>query len=193
LPDEAAAPPATQIVEEAVQPPQPEEMVKPDIVLPDKKKVEPKPVVPKRVEKKPVVIGKIGNISDEIGKVGKISAIGVVDQKAAQATREQADKAALAGRVVDEYTARISAKIRNEIGPTPGVADDARAVYLVTVLPGGTVLPPRLLQSSGYEAYDNAVERAILKAQPLPLPPDPSMFNKFRELELKFSPKDKKR
>jgi colicin import membrane protein len=32
------------------------------------------------------------------------------------------------------------------------------------------------------------VERAILKAQPLPLPPDPAMFKEFRELNLIFRP-----
>jgi colicin import membrane protein len=46
-----------------------------------------------------------------------------------------------------------------------------------------------LTKSSGNEAYDSAVERAILKAQPLPLPPaEQNMFNKFRDLRLKFSP-----
>jgi colicin import membrane protein len=46
----------------------------------------------------------------------------------------------------------------------------------------------RLAQSSGNAAYDNAVERAILKSQPLPLPADASLFNRFRELKLKFKP-----
>jgi colicin import membrane protein len=39
-------------------------------------------------------------------------------------------------------------------------------------------------------AYDNAVERAILKAQPLPLPPDAALFNRFREMKLGFRPKE---
>jgi colicin import membrane protein len=50
------------------------------------------------------------------------------------------------------------------------------------------VLPPRLVKSSGNPAYDNAVERAILKSDPLPLPPDVAMFNRFRELDLVFKP-----
>jgi len=34
------------------------------------------------------------------------------------------------------------------------------------------------------------VERAILKSQPLPLPPDVTLFNRFRELKLVFRPTD---
>ncbi|MGH8744288.1 MAG: TonB C-terminal domain-containing protein [Burkholderiales bacterium] len=46
------------------------------------------------------------------------------------------------------------------------------------------------MKSSGVSAYDGSIERAIYKAQPLPLPPDPALFSKFRELELKFRPND---
>jgi len=103
---------------------------------------------------------------------------------------ERAERAAAAGRVVDEYTAKIAAKIRSRIVMPPDVPDDARAEFAVTVLPGGSVLNPRLLKSSGHVAYDNAVERAILKAQPLPLPPDAALFNRFREMKLGFRPKE---
>jgi colicin import membrane protein len=50
------------------------------------------------------------------------------------------------------------------------------------------VLDARLTRSSGNAAYDNAVERAILKSQPLPLPADAGMFSRFRELKLSFKP-----
>jgi colicin import membrane protein len=39
-------------------------------------------------------------------------------------------------------------------------------------------------------AYDAAVERAILKASPLPLPPDPALFQQFRDLHLRIRPKE---
>lgn len=193
LPEESAAPPVAQqakpVVEETVQPPQPQEAPKPEIVMPDKKKkVEPKPVLPRIIEKKPVVLGKIGNIT--AGGAG--AAGGAASQRAAQATRQQAEKATVIGRVVDEYKARIIAKVRSNVVEPPGVADDARAVFAVTVLPGGSVLPPRLVTSSGNGAYDDAVERAILKSQPLPLPPDVAISSKFRELELVFRPEPKK-
>ena len=56
----------------------------------------------------------------------------------------------------------------------------------VVLLPGGEVLGVKTRKASAMSAWDNAVERAILKAQPLPLPPDPAMFKEFRELNLKI-------
>ena len=111
-------------------------------------------------------------------------------QARAQAQRKAQEAAALgAGKVVDEYTAKIAAKIKRNIVLPPGVSRDIRAEFSVTLLPGGEVLNVNLARSSGNEAYDNAVERAILKTQPLPLPPnEQKLFNKFRELRLKFSP-----
>ena len=45
-----------------------------------------------------------------------------------------------------------------------------------------------LTKPSGSAAYDSAVERAIKKAQPLPLPPDAALFDRFRELRLTVRP-----
>jgi colicin import membrane protein len=154
-------PPEKIIKPDAIQPSQPEEIVEPDIVLPDKKKVEAKPAEQKRTEQKPDT-----SIADQ------------------QAARERAAQAAAVGRIVDEYTGKITGKI---VMP-PNVADDARAEFSVTLLPGGAVLSARLTRSSGNAVYDNAVERAILKSQPLPLPADVTMFNRFRELKLVFRP-----
>lgn len=55
------------------------------------------------------------------------------------------------------------------------------------MLPGGEV---RMRKASGQPRYDSAVERAILRAQPLPLPSDPALMKYFRELNLKIRPKE---
>jgi len=111
-------------------------------------------------------------------------------QARAQAKQKSREEfAAASGKVVDEYTAKISAKIRRWIVLPPGVSQNIKAEFKVTLLPSGEVLHANLAKSSGNAAYDNAVERAILKAQPLPLPPaEQNMFGKFRDLHLKFSP-----
>ena len=111
-------------------------------------------------------------------------------QARAQAQRKtQAEAAAAAGKVVDEYIAKIAAKVRRFIVLPPGVSPNIKAEFNVTLLPSGEVLIASLAKSSGNEVYDSAVERAILKAQPLPLPPaEKNMFNRFRDLRLKFSP-----
>lgn len=107
------------------------------------------------------------------------------EQEAALQAQAQAEAAAI-GKVVDEYVAKISAKIRRNIVAPPGVTNKISAEFDVTLLPGGQLLESelRLTRSSGNRAYDSAVERAILKSQPLPLPPDPALFGRFRNLHL---------
>lgn len=107
-----------------------------------------------------------------------------------QAQRKaQEQAAAAAGKVIDEYVGKIRAKIRRNVINPPGVSASIRAVFTVTLLPSGEVLQVALSKSSGNAAYDAAVERAILKSQPLPLPPaEKNMFAKFRELNLTFNP-----
>jgi colicin import membrane protein len=163
-------------VAEIVKPEAPKVEVKPDIALPDKKKVEAKPIAPKPAEPK-IVEQKIAEQMQD-------------NSAADQAAREQAERVAATGRVVDEYTAKIQGKIRRNIVMPPDVADDARAEFSVTLLPGGSILKAELKKSSGNAAYDSAVERAILKSQPLPLPPDAALFNRFRDLRLGFRPKE---
>jgi colicin import membrane protein len=51
------------------------------------------------------------------------------------------------------------------------------------------VLTVRKRKSSGHAGYDDAVERAIMKSSPLPLPDDRNLFQ--RQLELKFHPQDR--
>jgi colicin import membrane protein len=188
LPEEVVSPPVSPRIEESVKPAQPVPAVRPDIVLPDKKKpverVEAKPAVTKPDKKKIVVEPAIQKPLEQKPAEQSV-APPVQDQKA---DREKAEKAAEISRIVDEYKTKITAKIRRNIVILPDVAKDARAEFSVTLLPGGTVLKVELKKSSGNSSYDNAVERAILKSDPLPLPADVALFNRFRELDLVFKP-----
>lgn len=116
----------------------------------------------------------------------------VEQTRAVQSEQEKARlaQAAAEGKVVDDYKSRIKAKIKSYIFMPQNVADDAQAEFDVTLLPGGTVLSARKTKPSGNDAYDAAVERAIWRAQPLPLPSDTALFNRFRELHLTFKPKE---
>ena len=107
------------------------------------------------------------------------------EQQQAAAAREQQQ------RLIDDYRAGISAKIRVRVIVPPDMEGNPQAVYEVTVLPGGDVLGTRLVRSSGVPAYDAAVERAIRAAQPLPVPEDPNLFHQhFRRLTLSFRPRE---
>lgn len=194
LPEEVVSSPANTKVEEIVQPPPQEKMVQPDIVMPEKKKVAIKPVETKPEVKKPVPrtveVVKPRPDAQQPDKQNP-DARRIADEQAASAQAErtrQDEQAAATGRVVDEYKGKIQAKIRSKIVEPPDVAQDARAEFLVTLLPGGDVLKVELKKSSGNRIYDNAVERAIWKSVPLPLPPDVQLFNRFRELDLVFKP-----
>jgi colicin import membrane protein len=111
-------------------------------------------------------------------------------QSHAQAQKKaQMETAAASGKVIDEYVGKIRAKIRQKtVWSDSARSADIKAKFDVTLLPNGDVLSVSLAKSSGNVAYDDAVERAIRKAQPLPLPPaEQNLFNKFRELHLTFS------
>lgn len=112
----------------------------------------------------------------------------LVEEEARLARETQARQAAELARVVDEYKARIQAKIRRFIVLPPDLPPSAQTEFDVVLLPSGEVLAVKIKRSSNHKAYDDAVERAIYKAQPLPLPPDPALFSKFRELSLRFRP-----
>ncbi len=207
LPEEAVVPPPK--VEEVAPPrPQPEVMAKPDIAMPEKekekaklekmeaerrsaeavKKKEAEQRAAEEVRKKEAAKQKA---AAQKAAEQKQAAQRIADEQAAAQKAEQArlaEQAAATGRVVDEYLAKIQAKIRRNVRNPPGVAKDASAEFLVTLLPGGSVLKAELNKSSGNPAYDNAVERAILKSDPLPLPPDATLFNRFRELHMTFKP-----
>jgi len=101
--------------------------------------------------------------------------------------------AALArGKMVLDYQDKIRLKIRGLLRLPPSMKGNPEVVYRVNLLPNGEVDGrPILIKSSGVVAYDYAVERAIMSASPLPLPPDKEAAAKFREgLELKFRPED---
>jgi colicin import membrane protein len=61
----------------------------------------------------------------------------------------------------------------------------------INVLPTGEIGgTPKITKSSGSDACDEAVERAIIASEPLPLPEDASLKAQFKHLNLKFRPND---
>lgn len=88
--------------------------------------------------------------------------------------------------VVADYIAQIKTKITENLSFPKGSVGRSNAEYKVLILPTGEALTATLVKSSGNPAFDAAVERAILKSAPLPLPSIPSLFKEFRELRLSF-------
>lgn len=89
---------------------------------------------------------------------------------------------------IDRYKERIQSKIRHNIIMPLDVPADVEARFFVRVLAGGDVAEVILEKSSGNAAYDSAVERAIFRSRPLPVPSNPELANVFRELRLSLKP-----
>jgi len=100
------------------------------------------------------------------------------------------NQAAAQAKLVDEYKRRIAERIKRFIIEPPGMQGNPEVEFDVIVLPGGEVLDVKTRKASGQALWDTAVERAIRRAQPLPLPPDPALMREFRELNLRFRPKE---
>jgi colicin import membrane protein len=112
-------------------------------------------------------------------------------QEQADAQRKlAAQQAAAQAREIDKYKQAIAARIKRFIVEPPNLQGNPEVELDIIVLPGGEVLDVRTKRASGQTHWDNAVERAIRRAQPLPLPSDPALMKEFRELNLKFRPKE---
>jgi colicin import membrane protein len=91
-------------------------------------------------------------------------------------------------RAEADWIRRIQAKVRGNVVLPPDMPGNPEAIFDVVQLPTGEILDVQLRKSSGVRAYDDAVQRAILKSSPLPRPDRPDLFQ--RSLMLKFRPKD---
>jgi colicin import membrane protein len=111
-------------------------------------------------------------------------------QKAADAKHAEEVLAASSG-VVNEYKARIVAKIKHYVNRQPCGTGKPELTFGIALLPDGHINgSPHLIKSSNLSACDQAVERAILQAQPLPLPPQTELFDQFRNLNINFRPNE---
>ena len=173
--------------------PEPPKVVKPQIAIPDKPKPKPKP----KPEAKPKADPNFEKrLREQMAQEQKAldqqrqerELRDLIARKQAEAARAAASARASA---LAAWQGRIAAKIRSAIPESAleGIPGNPAAVFDVVQLPTGEVLTVKMRKSSGYRRYDEAVERAILKASPLPPPPSRELFQ--RELELTFRPLDK--
>jgi colicin import membrane protein len=190
-------PPAPQPVVEAPPPkPAPAPVAKPEprIEKPDIALKEPKPKPKPKPEPKPKPVAK-PKPDETMAKTLLAEALQREQQQIAASQEQQRikeqltrDAAAARSRALATWTDKIRNKIRGFIVLPPDLKGNPEALFLVTLLPDGSVLRVQLVISSGHTAYDDAVHRAILKSSPLPKPDSPGLFE--RELKLTFRPRD---
>jgi colicin import membrane protein len=105
-----------------------------------------------------------------------------------QAQLKAEQEEARARSALSEYIPYIQDKVqRNWLRPA-GSAAGLSCLIRVRLIPGGDVVSATVVRSSGDPMFDRSVETAVLKASPLPLPTDASLFNHFREINFNFEP-----
>jgi colicin import membrane protein len=110
-------------------------------------------------------------------------------EQTTRAAQQRADaEAAAVSRAQADYIRRIQAKIRGNVVLPPDLSGNPETIFEVVQLPTGEIIDAVLRKSSGVRAYDDAVQRAIIKSSPLPRPDRPDLFQ--RTLTLKFRPLD---
>ncbi len=103
-------------------------------------------------------------------------------EEEAQRQREAAQRQRWQTQYVRAITAKIEANWTQPDNWPPGTSCTVR----VSQIPGGEVIEARVVHSCGDPFLNRSVENAVLRASPLPTPPDPSVFN--RNIEFVFRP-----
>jgi colicin import membrane protein len=90
---------------------------------------------------------------------------------------------------LEKYKALIQQKIYQNVNKQLCGLDPVELTFEITLMPTGDLIgDAKMIKSSKIESCDLAVERAILQAQPLPLPKDNRLFSQLKKLKLKFQP-----
>lgn len=172
-----------QIKKEKIEPPKPKEKPPEKVEKPQP----PKPdLVKKEVDKK--------KQEDLLKKLQQDML--AEDSKPQQEAHKQAGVTSSTASVanageIDKAKAAIINKIKRNVNNQLCGSGKPELEIAISLMPTGEVSgTPRLLKSSGIPSCDEAVERAILVSQPLPLPDKAELFSQFRDLKLKFRPND---
>lgn len=115
----------------------------------------------------------------------------LLKQQAAAALKAQHDKIvseqqAMLESEVDKYRAEFAAAIEENRVLSSVFAGDIRCKLKIMLLPDGSVLSIKVLESSGNVAYDEMSAKAVYKSAPFPMPQDQELYKQLREIVLSF-------
>ena len=204
--------PTPKPVEKVIEPPP--EPPKPVIKEVPKPELPPEPKAEIQIKKKPVVEPKkekppekpIDKPKPDLAKakelkkqeqLKKLQQMLAQEDSNAQHEQQKADAQAHAAQTsaaskgeVDKYIGLVSSKIRPYVNKQLCGSGKPELTYEIALLPTGEISgSPKLIKSSGIAACDDAVERAIRQANPLPKP-SADIMGQVRDLILKFRPND---
>ena len=86
-----------------------------------------------------------------------------------------------------QYIMLIAQRVENNWLRPATTSEEQSCEVIVTQTMMGDVIDVQLKSCTNDKAFQRSVERAVRKASPLPLPPDPELFD--REIYFKFKPR----
>ena len=186
--DKIIAPIPEPIIEKPLAKPE----IKPDIQIKQEVK-KPKIEIAKPETSKPVNPKK-----EQDAMKALLAEMAAEDHKVQVNTTKKADKALNQERIsaanqseIDQYRALIAEKIKGKVNKDLCNVGNKKVTVKISMIATGEVSGnPHVTSSSGSEACDQAIESAVLLAQPLPLPADKELFSQFRDLTLNFRPNE---
>jgi len=106
------------------------------------------------------------------------------EQRREEEARIQAARAARLQTQLQQYIMQIDRAVENNWLRPATTSEEQSCEVIVTQTMSGDVIDVQLQSCSSDKAFQRSVERAVRKASPLPLPPDPELFD--RKIQFKF-------
>ena len=86
------------------------------------------------------------------------------------------------------WVGQIANRIQRAWLKPPSAKPGIECIVHVTQVPGGVVTSAKVGECNGDGAVRESIEAAVMRASPLPPPPDPALFE--RDLDIRFKPQD---
>jgi colicin import membrane protein len=86
------------------------------------------------------------------------------------------------------WIGQIANRIQRAWLKPPSARPGIECIVHVTQVPGGVVTSAKVGECNGDAAVRESIEAAVMRASPLPPPPDPALFE--RDLDIRFKPQD---
>jgi len=192
-PPEPPAPPPPEPVAKPVPPPKVVEPSKVDITLKAKKEREEKlqrekdekaAAELKKREDQKRIDDKRRTDEEKLRKLEDAKRKAVDDKAKADAEARASAAQSARDAALRDYTGKIAALIRNRANIPDSVIGQPEIQVRVRLLTTGAVFEAQIARASGNRAYDDAVERAINGIRQWPVPDNPEILGRQRELLL---------
>ena len=109
------------------------------------------------------------------------------EERREEEAKKQAARAAGLQTPRQQYIMLIAQRVENNWLRPATTSEDQSCEVIVTQTMTGDVIDVQFQACTSDNAFQSSVERAVRKASPLPLPPDPELFD--REIYFKFKPR----